>query len=257
MFAMACLAQQFEIASITANTSDNRIGSFEISPGGDRLTVRNAYLGIIIQRAYGLDEMQLPKASAVPLMLAKYDIDAKAERPVNRRELMLVLRNLLTDRFKLSFHWKATEVSGYALVTVKGGPKLRPHDGDPESDCTTQRKSDGSLRYENGSMAEFVSCRLYPGMTGLCGLVNVRSINGETGIQGKYDFDFDLMASWEVGADAGERRVVNPEAPSVFTAIEKQLGLKLEGRRILVQAFQIDRLDKASETSWAAGRGPD
>src|SRR5262249_10707693 len=85
-FAIACDAQQFEIASVKANTSDSRVGSFELS--ADRLTARNTYLGVLIQRAYGLDEMQLPKASAVPVMLAKYDVDAKAPHPANRAELL-------------------------------------------------------------------------------------------------------------------------------------------------------------------------
>lgn len=243
VFAFASAAQQFEVASIKANPSENRTGSFEFS--GDRLTVRKTYLGIIIQRAYGLDEIQLPKAAAVPLLLAKYDIDAKAPYAVNRRELLGMLRNLLADRFHLSFHWETKEVAGYALVAAKGGPKLRAHAEDPEGECKTRRQSDGSLRYENCSMAELASCMMYPGMTGLCALVGLAVIADETGVKGKYDFD--LTASWEAGGDASSRRVVNPEAPSVFTALEKQLGLRLEARRMPARYFQIDRLETASE----------
>src|SRR5205823_2434956 len=103
-------AQLFEIASVKDNASDSRTATFEFS--ADRVTIRNTFLGIVIQRAYGLDEIQLPKAPAVPLMLAKYDIEAKAERPATRRELLEMLRNLLADRFKLSFHWETKEVSG-------------------------------------------------------------------------------------------------------------------------------------------------
>src|SRR5262249_27034156 len=243
VLAAACAAQQFEIASIKANTSPDRAGSFESS--ADRLIIRNTYLGIVIQRAYGLDEIQLPKASAGPVLLAKDDIEAKAEHAASRRELLEMLRNLLVDRFKLSFHWETKEVSGYVLTAAKGGPKLRAHEGDADGDCNTRRQSDGALHYENCSMTELASLRQYPSIAGLSALLGVVSIEDKTGIEGK--FEFDLMASWEVGGDGGARRVVNPEAPSLFTALQEQLGLKLEPRRVQARHFQIDRLEKASE----------
>jgi uncharacterized protein (TIGR03435 family) len=243
LLAIECAAQQFEIASVKANASDGLTGTFEFS--ADRVTVRNTYLGIVIQRAYGLDELQLPKASAVPVMLAKYDIDAKAEHPVSRREMLAMLRNLLADRFQLKFHWETKEVAGYALVAAKNGGKLQPNTSDPGGDCKTRRQPEGPLHYENCSMAEFASMRMYPTMAGLGGLLGVAVVKDETGIEGKYDFD--LTASWEAGGDGGNRRVVNPEAPSIFTALEKQLGLKLESRRIAARYFQIDHLEKASE----------
>ena len=58
------------------------------------------------------------------------------------------------------------------------------------------------------------------------------------------EFDFDLMASWEAGADGANRRIVNPEAPSIFTALEKQLGLKLESTRAAADVLVIDRVEK-------------
>jgi uncharacterized protein (TIGR03435 family) len=243
LLAWACGAQQFEIASVKANTNDSRTGSVEFS--ADLLTARNTYLGVLIQRAYGLDEMQLPKASAVPVMLAKYDVDAKAPHAVKRSELLAMLRNLLTDRFKLSFHWETKEVGGYVLTAAKEGPHMQPHSGDPDGDCKTRRLPDGALHYENCSMAEFASMRMYSSMAGLGGLLGVAVVEDQTGLQGK--FDFDLMASWEAGGDGANRRIVNPEAPSIFTALQKQLGLKLESRWIAARYFQIDHLEKASE----------
>src|SRR5204863_1576164 len=145
---------------------------------------RNTYLGVIIQRAFQIDELQFPRSPAVPLLLAKYDIDAKAERPVSRRDWMRMLQGLLAERFKLAFHWERKEVAGFVLVAAKSGPRLRPHNGDAEGNCKTRRQSDGRLTYENCSMPELASCMLYPGMTGLCGLVGVRFIADETGLAG-------------------------------------------------------------------------
>jgi uncharacterized protein (TIGR03435 family) len=234
----------FDAASIKTNKGDT--GPSVFSVGVDRLTARNTFLGVLIMRAYNVDETQLP--TNVPLLLERYDIDAKAERPASRAEMMLMLRTLLVERFKLSLRREKKEVSGYALVVAKGVPKLRLHEAESAADCSTRRGSDGRLIYENCSMPDLASHRLYPGMVGLSGMLGNRFITDETGLQGKYDFE--LMFSWEVGGNLAEGtspRVVNSDAPSIFAALEKQLGLKLEARRIPVEVLAIDRLEKPSE----------
>jgi uncharacterized protein (TIGR03435 family) len=217
--------RSFDVASIKANKGDTRPSDFSV--GVDRLTARNTFLGILIMRAYNVDETQLP--TNVPLLLERYDIDAKAERPGSRAEMMLMLRTLLTERFKLSLRLEKKEVSGYALVVAKGVPKLRRHQAEAPADCSTRRGIDGRLIYENCSMSDLASYRPYHGMVGLSGMLGNRFIADETGLQGNYDFE--LMFSWEVGGNLAEGtppRVVNPDAPSIFTALEKQLGLKLD-----------------------------
>jgi len=234
----------FDVASIKANKGDTSPSEFSI--GVDRLTAKNAYLGILIMRAYNVDENQLP--TNVPLLLERYDVDAKAEHPASRAEMMLMLRTLLAERFKLSLRREKKEVSGYALVVAKGVPKLRRHQAEAAADCSTRRGSDGRLIYENCSMSDLASYRLYPGMAGLSGMLGNRFIADETGIKGNYDFE--LLFTWEVGGNLAEGtppRVVNPDAPSIFTALEKQLGLKLETRRIPVEVLGIDHLEKPSE----------
>ncbi|HXB72544.1 MAG TPA: TIGR03435 family protein [Candidatus Acidoferrales bacterium] len=238
-------AESFDVASIKANKGDRR-GPSEFSVGVDRLTARNTFLGILIMRAYNVDETQMP--TNVPLLLERYDIEAKAEHPARRAEMMRMLQTLLAERFKLRLRQEKKEVSGYALVVAKGVPKLRQHEAESAADCSTRRGSDGRLIYENCSMSDLASYRLYPGMMGLSGMLGNRFIVDETGLKGNYDFE--LMFSWEVGGNPAEGtspRVVNPDAPSVFTALEKQLGLKLEARRIPVEVFAIDHVEKPSE----------
>ena len=87
--------------------------------------------------------------------------------------------------------------------------------------------------------------RMYSSMAGLGGLLGAAVVEDQTQLQGK--FDIDVMASWEAGGDGANRRLVNLEAPSIFTALEKQLGLKLESKQIAARYFQIDHLEKASE----------
>jgi uncharacterized protein (TIGR03435 family) len=253
IFAAPLRAQQsgtshsFEVASVRANEADRKNGSFEFLPGGDRLVVRNYYLGMIIMRAYNLDEPQLP--SNVPLFLKKFDIDAKTDHPVSRSEMMRMLQHLLEDRFKLSLHKETKEVPGYVLVVAKGGPKLRQHKDEQPTDCKMRRGNDGGLIYENCSISYFASYRLVAGIAGLSSLLGNHSfIADETGLKGNYDFE--LMASWEVGGNPIEGiapRVVNPDAPSVFAAVEKQLGLKLEAKRIPVEFYYVSHIEKPSE----------
>jgi uncharacterized protein (TIGR03435 family) len=115
----------FEVASVKANKSESaRHLSFEVSP--QRLSAHNTFFGMLIMRAYGIDETQFPKGSA-PL-LERYDVDAKTDHSVSRAEMMRMLQTLLADRFKLAFHWDTRDVDGYALVAAKGGPKLRKHE---------------------------------------------------------------------------------------------------------------------------------
>jgi uncharacterized protein (TIGR03435 family) len=233
--------RRFEVASVKANYSDDR-GSFEVSTAGDRLSVRNTYLGIIIMRAYNFDESQF----AVPtpqLLRARFDVEAKAEHPVSRNDVMLMLQTLLVERFKLRLHRETREVSGYALVQAKGEPKLRQHDGASPSDCKHRMGSDGQLFFENCPLSNLAGTNVLYSMLGR------RFVADETGLTGTYDFE--LMASWELPANPREGRqeprVINAGAPSIFTAIERQLGMKLEPKHIPVDFFTIEHIEKPSE----------
>jgi uncharacterized protein (TIGR03435 family) len=233
--------RNFEVASVKANYSDGR-GSFEISTAGDRLSVRNTYLGVIIMRAYNIDESQFT-ASTPQLLRTRFDIEAKADHSVSRNDMMLMLQSLLVERFKLRFHRETQEVSGYALVLAKREPKLRQHDGASPSDCKHRMDSDGQLIFENCPLSDLVGTNVLYSMLGR------RFVADETGLTGTYDFE--LMASWELPANpregTQEPRVINAGAPSIFTAIERQLGMKLEPKRIPVHFFTIEHIDKPSE----------
>jgi uncharacterized protein (TIGR03435 family) len=156
---------------------------------------------------------------------------------------MLMLQSLLADRFKLKFHRETKEVSGYALVLAKRQSNMRQHDGPSPPDCRHRMDSDGRLIFENCPISDLVSTNVLYSMLGR------RFVADETGLTGAYDFE--LMASWELPANPGEGRqeprVINAGAPSIFTALERQLGMKLEPRRIPVHFFTIEHIEKPSE----------
>lgn len=232
--------RSFEVASVRANNSEGR-GSFELSPAGDRLTIRNTFLGVMIMRAYNIDETMFTSPSP-PLLRERFDIDAKAAQPVSRGEMMLLLQTLLVERFSLKFHRENKQVSGYALTIAKGGPKLKQHEGESAADCKHRRGAAGQIIFENCPLSDLVSANV------LFGMVGRRLVADETGLTGSYDFE--LNASWEIPANPREGRpeprVINPDAPSVFTAVEHQLGLKLEPKRISVDYFTVDQIARPS-----------
>src|SRR5258707_13516367 len=99
-------------------------------------------------------------------------------------------------------------------------------------------------------MAKFVTYSLVPGMAGLAGLVGSPFfVADETGLKG--DYDFELFASREIPANPREGRpepvLINPEAPSIFIALQEQLGLKLEARRIPVEIYTVEHVERPTE----------
>ena len=232
--------RSFEVASVKANNSEGR-GSFEISPAGDRLTIKNTFLGVMIMRAYNVDEMMFTTPTP-PLLRERFDLDAKAAHPVSRADLMLMLQTLLVERFNLKFHRETRQVSGYGLTIAKGGPKLRLRTDDPAADCKHRMGTDGQIIFESCPMSDLVGANV------LFGIVGRRFVANETDLTGNYDFE--LMASWEVPANPQEGRpeprVINSGAPSIFTAVERQLGLKLEPKRISIDFFTVDQIARPS-----------
>jgi uncharacterized protein (TIGR03435 family) len=233
--------RSFEVASVKASQGDGR-DLFEISPGGDRLTIRNTFLGVILMKALNFDEPQFTMPTS-PLLRDRFDIEAKVDGSASRSEMMLMLQRLLTERFKLAFHRESKEVPGYALVPAKGGPKLRTASGQSGDECKHRTGADMRLIFENCPMSDLVGGYVLYSMLGR------RFVADETGLTGKYDFE--LAASWELPPNPREGspapRIVNPGAPSIFTALEQQLGLKLQAKRIAIDFVTIDHVERPSE----------
>jgi hypothetical protein len=131
MAGMAALFAQsqpaFEVASVKMTPASNA-GYSTFSPyGKGRFTVTKVTLELLICLAYGVDDTQIVDAPGW-LRSQNYDVDAKGESGVSLsyEEVKPRLRQLLAQRFKLTFHTQTHDVAGYALVVAKGGPKLKP-----------------------------------------------------------------------------------------------------------------------------------
>ena len=170
----------------------------------------------------------------------RYDVAATAIVPGNltERQLRPMLQGLLAERFKLRLHEDSKEMSGYALVVAKGGPKVKAS-ADGEEHPDTFRMSQAGLKGQGLTMEDFARY-----VAGKLGLVAV----DKTGLKGVYDF----KADWTVEKDqdgAGLPGVDPRDAlrSAVFAALQNQLGLKLAAQKINVRMLVIDSVERASE----------
>jgi uncharacterized protein (TIGR03435 family) len=165
----------------------------------------------------------------------RFDIDAKAGQPTdNDEELMVMLRALLAERFKLAFHRQTKPVEAYVLEVARGGPKLE-RASEPLSSSTTNG-GQGSIDARVITMKRFAEV--------LSRQMDLPVIDA-TGVGGA----FNLKLKWSREADRplkpGEQRLAD-DGPSVFTAIQ-ELGLRLQARKVPVEVIVIDHAEMPSE----------
>jgi len=190
--------------------------------GTDRFTITNAPLGLLLQIAFSVQPYQLagePKWTD----FERYDVTAKAEDGVKLTsgKLQPRLQRLLAQRLKLTVHRETKDFSGFELVAAEGGPKLKESAADNSEEGEVYP---GGMRLPHASLDWLASM-----LTGPAG----RPVVNKTGISGSYDIELTY------GKD--ER---DTAAPSIFTALQEQLGLKLDAQKVAVEMLVIDRVDR-------------
>ena len=266
----------FEVASVKANKSgDNRtmIGG---QPGG-RFNVTNAALRQIIQIAYQIQPFQLIGA---PNWIndERFDIVAKAPAGTpmvgpaggtSPGPMQFMLRNLLTDRFKLKTHTETREMPMYALVVARSDGKLGPKMKKADVDCAALRGRGPGGPPAPPAPGERPQCGMMMGigsvaaggvsMTQLSQLLSQRvgrTVVDKTGLSGFYEFNLDFTPDQIPGAGgpgpvlppgAPALPPVDPNGPSIYTALQEQLGLKLDAQRGQVEVTVVDSVDHPTE----------
>jgi uncharacterized protein (TIGR03435 family) len=166
-----------------------------------------------------------------------YDVSAKpdAETGPTYEQLKPMLQQLLAERFHLQTHTEEKEVKGYSLVVGKGGARLTPS------------KSAGPVRaavMPDGLRAPGVD------LTGLANMLALQlrqPVKDDTGIQGKFDVNLKFAndgMNLQVVSNDGVASAAESTLPSIFTAIQEQLGLKLEPAKVPVKMLVIDHVDR-------------
>jgi uncharacterized protein (TIGR03435 family) len=198
----------------------------------------------LIVFAYGVHARQISGAPAW-VESDKFDIRGKPEggRP-NPAQFKRMLQKLLADRFQLAFHRDKKQVAVYALTVGKNGPKLTKSESDsPIPNLTPRGPGDRPVR--NATMDEFAG--------NLQSAVLDRPVIDQTGLRGRFDFHLQWTPDETQSAPfRGPGEPPKPPAgtdtlPDLFTAIQEQLGLKLESTKAEIDVLVIDKVEKPSE----------
>lgn len=224
----------FDVASIKESTSIETGGSLRLMPDGGVLA-RNIPARSLITIAYQLQPYQLVNAPGWTSGM-RYDVDAKPALAASREQIYEMLQALLVERFRMVFHRERRELDGFALVRLRGdrlGPDIKPSELNCEKDMATVPRC-----RQGGITGDTMTANGAP-LWSLLQLVISKvgaPVSDETGLAGAYDFQ--LRWSNEV-APADDR-------PSIFTALQEQLGLRLERRRTTTEVLVVDRFERPS-----------
>jgi len=225
--------QSFEVASVKLNTARGQATMTSL-PGRERLVARNMPLVWLIGEAYRIPNRQV---SGLPDGMAteNYDIEAKAERPAGRAQMMLMLRRLLEDRFKLEVHLETKELNTHVLIVAKGGVKM---DENRDGVELAMRKISGNkMSYRNMPMSLFANV--------LAGAVDDTVVDG-TGLKGSYDFTLEYYSRpGGVGVKEGREPPPDPNGPSLQMGLQR-LGLRLESRKGPVEMLVVEHIESLS-----------
>lgn len=258
---------KFEVASVRENTSSDGKMSFGIQPGG-RVTVVNLPLWDLIRQAYGLQRSQLVGGPDW-METARFDIIAKAEGDIPRGAgpggppgpLNFMLQDLLADRFKLRAHRETRELPIYVLTLARADGKLGAGLRPSTTDCAAMRGRGGRGGVAIGPPAPGerpCGMRMAPGqligggmplsqLTLPLSQFTQRMVVDRTGLSGNFDIDLKWTPD---GAPQGppppgiQLPPIDPNGPSLFTAVQEQLGLKLESERGPVEVLVIDHVER-------------
>ena len=246
---------EFEVASVKPSDPAGRMGGFQMQPGG-RVTAQGQPLRLLIMRA--MNAQTGDELAELPAWVdtARFDLTAKAPSadptapPLDSETLAPMMRALLADRFKMTYHTEERPVAAYSLVSAK--PKLKKADPASRTSCKFPNPPPGTppgsrlMVCQNVTMAQFAD-RLQR-MT----LELTLPVLDATGIEGTWDLalTFNPTAGTMNGGGRGGEPGAAPSAsdPSgsytIFEAMEKQLGLKLEKQKRPMRVFVIDHIEQ-------------
>jgi uncharacterized protein (TIGR03435 family) len=267
----------FEVASIKSSPPPDgrgmRVGCPASDPG--RIACTNINLANLVTMAYGIAHYQL-----VGLSLSdsdRFEIAVKIPAGATKDQIKLMWQTLLAERFKLAVHREKKEVPVYELVVAKGGPKMQESVEEPPTSSDTapappmrdgppKLDKDGfpdlppgrgtSMAMMNGK-ARWRATKETTGMlASMLGTQLSQPVTDATGLKGKYDFTL----SWVTGSFGGGRggaAVSQPEGgsplagmsepddgPTLFSAVQSQLGLKLEQKKGSIEVLVVDHAER-------------
>ncbi len=269
----------FEVASIKP-AAPQTMGRIQMGGGGGpgtpdpgRIRFSNMPLRMLIMRAYEVQSFQVSGPSWMDSQ--RFDVIAKVPGGATREDARTMLQNLLEDRFKLKLHKESREAPIYELVVAKSGVRMKeaaqtaaapaeraggPPPGSPPRDkdgfLRTPHGQVGIQATVNGRMRMQGDALTMARLVDILGMALGRPVIDRTGLTGTYDVVLDFSPEGMApgpkapppgsggGNPAEAPRDSNDSGPTIFTAIQEQLGLKLESRKGPVDLLVVDSVEK-------------
>ena len=237
---LACAASAFPqpatFEAVSIKPAESGVGgrSFTQRPGGS-LTTSNATVRSVIAFAY---QVMPEEISGGPLWSASdgFDIDAKGAIPkVTQPQFRQMVQNLLAERFQLKLHRETRELPVYVLVQAKSGTKLEEAKDD---------NAEASMRIEGPGMMTGVKATM-PALANTLIRPLKRRVIDETGLKGSYNFKLRFVPD-QTRPGPDPDAAPPADGPSIFTALQEQLGLSLKSAKRPVEVLVIDQLEKPS-----------
>lgn len=259
----------FEVASIKAPPQPGQ-GPIVIGcrggPGTDdpgRWTCENTSLSMLVRSAFDIRIFQLQGISSGDD--GRFNISAKIPEGATKEQFRQMQQNLMMERFGLKSHREKKEMQGYELVLAKNGPKFKEvvpeSPQDPAAESSLAQSSarltsgkEGSIPagwvLETGTptgkrgqwllatmenIATFISNQIY------------KPVIDSTGLKGQYEISLEWTpdtASRPLSPESAVSATSEPSGPSIFTALQEQLGLKLQPKKVTIDILVIDHIEK-------------
>jgi uncharacterized protein (TIGR03435 family) len=240
-------AARFDVASVRPHrVADDVMFALQFHDGG-RFTATGT-LGMLIRTAYRLQESQLVGASGW-MNDDRFDIDARAAADATPDEMRVMLRELLTERFALALHREGREMPVYALRMADTQKGARARLTQAVENCAAPPCS---VRFAPGAL----SARgiTMPMLANELSMWVDRIVSDRTGVQGRFDVDLNWAPdripqapAISATSDPPVAMRLDPNAPSIFTAVREQLGLRLEPGRGKVEVLVVDRAERPTQ----------
>ena len=224
----------WDVSTVKPSDPNDTNAGFQLK--GQRIYIERMTVESMLKMSYGVQDKQIDGAPSW-VATERWDVQGEADAPgkPSVKQFQSLVRKILAERFGFKEHTETREMEVYAITVAKGGAKLTASAGDPNGLMSENDHDNGgqrTMRMTNATMTEFAL---------LMKFYMDRPVVDQTGLTGRYD----LALNWTF--DEARAPTDGSAAPSLFTAAQEQLGLKLEPVKAATDVLVVDKVERPGE----------